>query len=115
MSGAIGGRRDAELPAEARREGAEAPEADRETDVRDRAVGVPEKLRRTFEPTVQQVLMRRLAELALELAAEVGWREPRRAGERRDVERLAVTRVHQVFRAQEVPPRRDRRDRHDGR
>ena len=46
--------------------------------------------------------MRRLAELAAELAAEVRGRELRRAREGLHVERLAVARVDEVLRAQEM-------------
>jgi hypothetical protein len=49
--------------------------------------------------------VRRLAEGTAELAAEVRGREMRRAGERVDVEGLAVAGVDEVFRAQEVPRR----------
>ena len=47
--------------------------------------------------------MRRLAEGAAELAAEVRGGEVRGAGERGHVERLAVARVDRVLRAQQVP------------
>src|SRR6185295_12028544 len=107
--------RDAELTSEAGREGADAPQADRETDVRDGAVRVAEQLGCALEPAVQEVLVRCLAEGAGELPAEVRRREPRRAGELGDVERLAVAGVHEVLRAQEVARRRDWRDRHFGR
>jgi hypothetical protein len=52
--------------------------------------------------------MRRLAEGAAKLAAEVRRREARRPGERPHVERLAIARVNEVFRAQEVTSRMDR-------
>ena len=46
--------------------------------------------------------MRRFAELAAELTAEVRRREPRRPGERLHVERVAVARVGEVLRTKEV-------------
>ena len=49
--------------------------------------------------------MRRLAELAAELAAEVRGREVGGAGERGHVERVAVAPVDEILRAQEVPRR----------
>src|SRR5262249_61451007 len=52
------------------------------------------------------VLVRGLAEDGAELAAEGGGGEVRGGRQRRDVERIAVARVDQVFRAQEVPGRR---------
>ena len=60
-----------------------------------------------LEPAREQVLVRRLAERAPELAAEVGDREVRRPRERLDVEALAVAGVDQVLRAQQVPGGRD--------
>jgi hypothetical protein len=98
----VGGRREAECPAEARGERAEAPEPDGGADLGDRAVGVAEQRRRSFEPAGQQVLVRGLAEGAPELTAEVRGGEARRACQRRDVERLAVARVDQVLRAKQV-------------
>src|SRR5207245_8170605 len=53
-----------------------------------------------------------LAEGPAKLAAEVRGREVRRARQRADVERLAVARVDQVLRAEEVAGRRDGRHRH---
>ena len=52
--------------------------------------------------------MRRLAEGAAELAAEVRGREPRGACECRDVEWLAIAGVDYVLGAEEVAGRRDR-------
>ena len=101
----VAGRRDAEPAGEAGRERAEALQADREADVRDRPVGHQQQRGRPLEPVREQVGMRRLAEDPAELAAEVGLREP---GGRRHVvdrERLDVTRVHEVPGAQEVTRR----------
>jgi hypothetical protein len=47
--------------------------------------------------------VRRLAERRAELAAEVGGREPGRARQVLDAERLGVPRVGEVLRAQEMP------------
>ena len=47
--------------------------------------------------------MRRLTEGTPEFPAEVGLREARSARDLRDVERLAVARVDEVFRPQQVP------------
>jgi len=47
--------------------------------------------------------VRRLAERASELAAEVRLREVRGPRKRRDVERLPVPRVGEVSRAEQVP------------
>ena len=57
--------------AEARRERADALQADRGADLGDVAVGVPQQRRGPLEPAREQVLVRRLAERAPELAAEV--------------------------------------------
>ena len=78
---------------------------DGEADVRDRAVGHPQERGRALEPPVEEVPVRRLAELAAELAAEVRGRELRRAREGLHVERLAVARVDEVLRAEEMASR----------
>ena len=52
--------------------------------------------------------MRRLAEGAAKLPAEVRHGEVRCAGESGDVERLAVSRVGEILRAEQVPGRGDR-------
>ena len=83
-------------------------EPDGEADVRHRVVGVPEQRCGPLEPPRQQVLVRRLAERAAELTAEVGRGEVGGLRERRDVERLAVARVDDVLRAQQVSLGRDR-------
>ena len=102
MSGAVLRRGHAEHATEARRERADAPEPHGEADVRDRAVGVPQQRSGAFEPAHEQVLVRRLAELTLELAAEVRGRELRHARERLDVERLPIPSVDEILRAQEM-------------
>jgi hypothetical protein len=51
--------------------------------------------------------VRRLAEGPPKLAAEVRRREARSAGDGRDVERLAVARVDQVLRPEQVAGRMD--------
>ena len=68
----------------------------READVGDRAVGVAQQRRRALEPAGQQVLVRRLAERAAELAAEVRAREAGGARHVVDVERLEEARVGEV-------------------
>ena len=80
---------------------------DREADVGHRAVGRPQQRRRALEPARQQVGVRRLAERAPELAAEMRAREPGRAGQVVHVERLEVPRVGQVLGAQKVASRRN--------
>ena len=64
-----------------------------------------------LEPARQQVPVRRLAEGALELAAEVRAREPGGARQVVDVERLEVARVRQVLGAEQVAGGRDERHR----
>jgi hypothetical protein len=49
--------------------------------------------------------VRGLAKGSAELATEVRWREMRGAGERGNVERLAIAGVDEVLRAEEVPDR----------
>jgi hypothetical protein len=100
MSFAVGSRGEAERPAEARGERADASQPDRKADLVDRTVGVAEECGRSLEPPGQQVLMRRLAEGAPKLTAEVRGREPRSLREGRDVQRLAVARVDQILRPQ---------------
>ena len=78
-----------------------------EADVRDRAVGDAQQRRRALEPARQQVRVRRLAEGAPELAAEVRAREAGRAGQVVDAERLEVARVGEVPGAQQVAGGRD--------
>ena len=100
--GAVGGRRDPERAREAGRERADALQADREADVGDRAVGGAQQRGGALEPPGQQVRVRRLAERAPELAAEVRAREARRAREVVDVERLEVAGVGEVLGAQQM-------------
>ena len=71
MGGAVLGRSHSEPATEARREGTDAAQPDREADVRDRAVGRTEERRGSLQPAHEEVLVRRLAELAPELTAEV--------------------------------------------
>src|SRR6266566_769940 len=78
----VGGGRHAERSAETRRERPDAAQSDGEADIRDRAVGVPKQRGGTLEPARQEVLVRRLAERAPELPAEVRSREPRSACKR---------------------------------
>ena len=77
-------------------------QADREADVGDRAVGGAQQRRGALEPAGQQVGVRRLAEGAPELAAEVGAREAGGAGHVLDAERLGVAGVGQVPGAQQM-------------
>jgi hypothetical protein len=107
MRGAVGGRRRSVQPAEARREGADAPEADQEGDVGDGAVGVAQESGRALQPAREQVPVGRLAERAAELTAEVGGRQMGDAGEGGHVERLAVAGVDQVLRPEQVPQQMD--------
>ena len=102
-SRAVCGRGEPVRPAEGRRERPDAAQSDREADVCDRAVGVAQQRRRTLQPARQKVLVRRLAERPAELTAEVRLREARRASQLRHVERLAVARVGEVLRAEQVP------------
>ena len=102
MGSAVLRRRHAEPPAEARRERADAAQSDGEADVRDRSIGGAQERRRALEPAHEEVLVRRLAELAAELAAEVRRRELRGAREGLHVERLAVPRVDEILRAEKM-------------
>ena len=81
---------------------ADAAKSDGEADVGDGAIGIPEQGGRPLEAARQEVLVRRLAERAAELTAEVRAREVSGPGERGDVERLAIAGVREVLRAQEV-------------
>ena len=58
--------------------------------------------RRTLEPARQQVRIRRFAEGAAELAAEMRREKDARRARGRDVERLQVARVREILRAQQV-------------
>src|SRR5215211_5974800 len=107
MRGAVGGRREAERPPEAGGEGAEAPQADGEADLRYGLVGGAQQRSRALEPACEQVLVRRLAEGAAELAAEVRGREPCSTRKHRHVERLPVAAVGEVLCAEQVPRGRD--------
>src|SRR5689334_18322783 len=69
--GAVGRRRLAVGAREARRERADAAQADREADLGDLAVGAAQERRGALEPARQQVGVRRLAERLAELAAEM--------------------------------------------
>ena len=102
MRGSVLGGGDAVDAAEAGREGADALQADGQADVRHRAVGVAQQLGSALEPAGEQVLVRRLAEGAPELTAEMRGRDERRARQRRDVERFAVAGVDEILRAQEM-------------
>src|SRR6185437_9610691 len=82
MGGAIGGRREPVGASEAGRERADAAQANRHADVRDRVVGVAQERGGPLQAAGQQVLVRRLPEGAAELAAEVGRREVGRPRER---------------------------------
>src|SRR5205085_4241775 len=68
-------RRDAVRAREARREGADAPESHGEAHFRDRAIRRPQIRGGALETPREQVGVRRLAERAAKLAAEVGTRE----------------------------------------
>ena len=78
-----------------------------EADLGDRAVGRPQQRRGALEPAGQQVGVRRLAERAPELAAEVRAREAGGAGHVVDAERLEVAGVGEVLGAQQVAGGRD--------
>jgi hypothetical protein len=105
MGGAIPGRRHPVRPPEARREGADALQADLEADLGDAMVGVAQQRGGALEPPGQEVLMRRLAERPPELPAEVRGREVRGAGELGDVQRLPVAGVGEVLRAEQMADR----------
>ena len=77
-------------------------QADGEADVCDRAVGGAQQGGGALEAPGEQVRVRRLAEGAAELAAEVCAREAGGAGEVVDAERLGVPGVGQVLGAQQV-------------
>src|SRR5262245_41155111 len=109
VSRAVGGRRHAVHACEARRERANAAQADHEADVGNRAVGVPQQFGSALEPAREQVLVGSLAEGSPELPAEVGRRQVRNPGKRRNVERLSEARVGDVLGAQQVSFRRDER------
>ena len=98
---------DAVRPPEARGERADAPQPDGEADVGNGAIGRPEERRGALEPAREEVLVRRLAEGAPELATEVRGRESCRASERGDVERLGVAGVDQVLCTKQVAGRGD--------
>jgi hypothetical protein len=104
---AIGRRGLAVGPGEARRERADALQADREADLHDRAVGRAKQRGCPLQPARQQVRVRRLAECAPELATEVRAREPGGAGEIVDIERLRVRRIDEVAGSQQVTLRWD--------
>src|SRR5690348_9954510 len=106
---AVRGRREPVDPSEARDERADARQADREADVGDRTVGVAKERGGALEPPGEEVLVRRLAERSPELAAEVRRGQVCRAREHRNVEWLAVARVDEVLRPEEMPRRRDGR------
>ena len=76
-----------------------------------RAVGVAQQRRGPLEAPGQQVGVRRLAERAPELAAEVRARQAGRAGQVVDAERLEVAGVGEVLGAQQVAGGRDERHR----
>src|SRR4029453_14591388 len=102
VGGPVGSRTHAERPMEGRGERADAPEADVQTDLRDRPVRVPEERGRPLHPTHQQVAMGRLAEGAAELAAEVRGREARGAREGRYIKGIAIAGVNEVLRSEEM-------------
>ena len=79
---------------------------DGEADLGHGAVGVAQQRGGPLEPAGQQVLVRRLAERAPELAAEVRGRRAGGAGEVGDGERLEVAAVGQVLGPQEMTNRR---------
>src|SRR6266513_3167276 len=98
MGGAVLSRRRPVDAAEARRERAYARQSDLEADFRDGVVSVPQHRRRALQTPREQVLVRRLAEDATELAAEMRGGEVGGAREGRHVERVAVAGVDEVLR-----------------
>jgi hypothetical protein len=92
---------------EARRKGADATKADTCADFRHRAVGAPQHRRSALEPAREQVRVRRLAESAPELAAEVTAREASGTSKIIDTQRLEVAGVREISCAQEMPDRGD--------
>src|SRR3954468_4039475 len=101
--GAVLGRRLAEHATEARREGADAGEPDRQADLRDGVVGRAQQGGRALEPAGEQVRVRRLAEGAPELAREVRAREARGRRHVVDVKRFGVPRVGEVLGFEQMP------------
>ena len=77
-------------------------ETDIEADLHDRAVCAAQQRRRALEPACHQVGVRRLAEGAAKLAAEVGARKPGRPGEVIDTQRLTVAGVGEVPGAEQM-------------
>src|SRR3954452_19973115 len=73
---AVGHRRDAVRACEAGRERADAAQADGEADLDDRAIRRPQQRRRTLQAPREQIGMRRFAERAAKLAAEMRTRKP---------------------------------------
>jgi hypothetical protein len=70
-----------------------------------------QKRRGAFETAGEEILVGRLAERTAELAAEMCGREVRSSRQRGYVERLAITGVGKVLRAEQVPGRMDGRHR----
>ncbi len=95
--------------AEARGEGADALQADGEADLSDRGVGVTQQRRGALQPSRQQIGVRRLAEGAAELAAEVGAGKTGGTGEIVNAKWLEVTGIGQVLGAEKMTGWRDMR------
>ena len=102
MGPPVGGGRYAECTREAGRERPDAGEADREADLGDGAVGLPEQRRGALEAAAQQVGVRRFPERTPELTAEVRPREPCGSREIVDREPLGIATVGEVLRAQQM-------------
>src|SRR5439155_23125793 len=83
----------------------DAAQADREADVGNAPVGVAEERSGALEPAREEVLMRRLAEHAVEFPTEVGRREVRHPRQGGHVERLPIAGIHQILGAEEVTRR----------
>jgi hypothetical protein len=109
MGRPVGGWGHPEGPTEARRERTDAAQADRKADVGDTPVGDAEERSGALEPAREEVLVRRLAEHAAELPAEVGGREVGHFRQGGHVERLAIAGIDQILCAQEVTRRMEGR------
>lgn len=105
--GTVGRRRLPKGTTEAGREGADAPQADRETDLGHRVVSGAQQGGGPLEAARQQVSVGGLAEGAPELAAEMGAGETGGASHVIDAERFEIASVSQVPGAQEMPGRWD--------
>src|SRR5947209_11740287 len=99
---AVALRRLTEHPVKARGEGADALPTDGEADPGNGPIRTAQQRGGSFQPPSQQVLVWRLAERLPEPPAEVGGRQAGDPGHVGHGQALKVTRVHQVFRAEQM-------------